>query len=130
MLGFKFGSRPIVASHVAFIEKKFNTRVWILRHFKDAALPTKDIISVFTSSIRSVAKYAATVYHMMLSVSQSGELERMQRRCLKIIYRHRTSYDKALQLSGLTRLEERREKIFEKFAHKCATNKRLEHWFP
>ena len=130
LLGFKFGNRPTVTSHVKFIERKVNVRIWILRHLISAGVPLSDVTAVYKSSIRSVIEYASAVYHTMLSMGQRDELERLQRRCLKIIYGHRTSYAKALEISGLQKLEERRQVSFEKFAHKCATNDRLKHWFP
>ena len=65
-----------------------------------------------------------------MNESQSNEMEKIQKRCLKIIYGYEHDYETLLQLSGLEKLQERREKTFTKFAKKTSENTKYMHWFP
>ena len=60
--------------------------------------------------VRSVLEYASAVWHPGLSNKLSKDIERVQERCLKIIY-PTLSYSEALEESGLVRLGTRREDI-------------------
>ena len=115
---------------MALIWKKYNARSWVVRHLKAAGVPNEDIIKVYTATIRSSIEYASAVYHTMLTTSQSEEIERMQRRCLKIIYGFRVSYREALERSGLLPMTERRIQAFTKFTNKTAASGKFDHWFP
>lgn len=126
ILGFCFGSRPNLNSHMDLVTSKYNNACsWIVRHLKLSGVSDKDIALVFSTTIRSCIKYASVVYNSMLTKSQSDDLERMQRRALKIIYGHKTSYADTLEKSGLKTLEERRTSAFEKFTKKASVNPRL-----
>ena len=61
VLGFAFNSRPTVTAHMEMILKKFNARMWVLRHLKQSAVPTKDIVAVYSSTVRSSIEYASHV---------------------------------------------------------------------
>ncbi len=60
--------------------------------------------------MQSFAIFFYAVWHSGLTTEQSNELERVQKRCLRIIY-PQLSYNDALFVSGLERLDLRREKI-------------------
>ena len=130
VLGFRFGSRPTMAEHMSLVTKKYNARSWVVRHLKMAGVPSEDIVQVYAATVRASIEYASTVYHTMLTSSQSEEIERMQRRCLKIIYGFRVSYREALERAGLQTLAERRSVAFCKFMRKAAGSDRFRHWFP
>ena len=49
---------------------------------------------------------------------------------MKIIYDHKVSYSKALEICGLERLDDRRLEIIKKFVAKLSSNNRFERWFP
>ena len=55
-------------------------------------------------------EYACAVWHPGLSTKLSKDIERVQKRCLKVIY-PTLSYSEALEESGLVRLDTRREDI-------------------
>ena len=69
-----------------------------------------DIIVVYCSIIRSVLEYACPVWHCGLTLTQTKDIENVQRRCLRIIYPD-LSYSDALFVSGLERLDARRQII-------------------
>ena len=70
------------------------------------------------------------VYHPQLNQTQINQLERVQRRCLRLIYGYGKSYSELLQESGLSSLEERRILQFQKFAANSLKNQKYQHWFP
>ena len=130
ILGFRFGERPTVSEHMKLIQNKVNMRTWAIRHLKQSGVPDKDIIAVYTSTIRAAIEYASPIYHSLLTKTQEEEIERYQRRCLKIIYGCRVSYADALERSGLKTMKIRREEAFGKFAAKTSANQKFERWFP
>ena len=130
LLGFGFDGRPSVHALVDLIRRKFNSRAWMIRHLKMSGVPDNDIVKVFCSVIRPVIEYVSSVYHPMLSLALSEEIESMQRRVLKIIFGFRTSYKTALEYAEIGTLANRRSASFEKFARNTAANERFRHWFP
>ena len=98
--------------------KKASKRLFILVNYKRNGVPTQNLRSVYMSTIRSVLEYTSNVYHSQINKGQINMLERLQKRCLKILYGYSHSYEELLKLSGLETLEIRLQKSFEKFAKK------------
>ena len=67
----------------------------------------------YITYIRSFLEYACPVFHRALPGYLSEDLERLQKRALRIIYPG-MSYNLALEFSGLPALLKRREKISSK----------------
>jgi hypothetical protein len=65
---------------------------------------------IYCAIIRSVLEYACAVWHSGFTTAQSLDIERVQKRCLRIIFPD-LSYSDALLISGLERLTARRERI-------------------
>ena len=130
LLGFKFDRRPTVAAHVRFIEQKYCARSWMIRHLKWAGVPEKDMVGIYVAMIRPIIEYACQVYGPLLAACQEDDIEKLQRRILKLIYGHRTSYRAALEQAGIETLRERRRNICENFARKTLENNRYQDWFP
>lgn len=130
LLGLKFNDRPAVAAHIDLIRSKFNCRSWILRHLKMAGVPDATIANLYAAIIRPVVEYAVPVYHWLLNKSQSDDVEKLQRRAMKILFGPKTSYKEALKLASLPNLEERTEEIVKKFTLKTAAQTNFERWFP
>ena len=91
---------------------------------------SKDLVKIFATVIRPVIEYAVPVYHSLLTEDQNCLIESLQRRTLKVIYGHKISYARALEISGLPTLEDRRKKIVKKFVLKLSTNSNFSHWIP
>ena len=75
-----------------------------------AGVPTRHIVYIYCSVIRSVLEYACPVWHPGLTSKLSEDIERVQKRCLRIIF-PQLSYSEALDKSGLNRLDTRRKEI-------------------
>ena len=59
--------------------------------------------------IRPVAEYCSSVYHALITGVDTLEMERIQMQALKAIFGWWNSYSKLLELSGVDRLQDRRE---------------------
>ena len=75
----------------------------------NAGVRDVDIVEIYCSIIRSVLEHGP-VWHPGLTVKLSKDIERVQKRCLKMIYRTLT-YEEALPKAGIIRLDTRREQI-------------------
>ena len=89
-----------------------------------------EILALYKSMVRPVAEFAAPAYHSLLNASQTGMLEQLQARAMKIIFGWNVSYRTALLETNTPRLEERRQQLVEKFAQKCVKEERFKSWFP
>ena len=72
--------------------------------------PVQDLKLFYTSVIRSILEYCAQVWHGNLTKDQSRDLERIQKRAVRIIFPGLT-YDEALLKCNLVTLESRREEM-------------------
>ena len=65
---------------------------------------------VHTSIIRSVLEYACPVWHSGLTKTLSKDIERVQKRCLKLLF-PALSYAESLNKTALERLDNRRDMV-------------------
>ena len=71
------------------------------------------------------------VWGSAITQSEAKSIERIQKCCLYLIFQEKyVSYDNALKLANLPKLEERRAQLSLKFALKCASNEKTKHMFP
>ena len=85
---------------VEMICKKVAARLYFLRQLKRAKVPTNDLLSFYTTCIRPVAEYACPVFHTALPQYLSDQLERLQKRALRIISTNDLSYRQALEVKN------------------------------
>ena len=64
----------------------------------------------YMAVIRPTLEYGAQVWNGGITKDQSNEIERIQKRALKIIYKE-DDYDKCLQTAELVSLKERRDQM-------------------
>ena len=110
LLGVVFRSDLSWEENIDYMLKKVAKRMYCMHYLARARVKDTDIITIYCSIIRSVLEYACPVWHPGLTQKQSNEIEKVQKRCLKLIYPE-LSYDDSLAKSGLTKLEERRENL-------------------
>ena len=108
LLGVVFSSDLSWSAHVDYILKKVAKRMYCIHYLVRARVKDTDILTVYCSVIRSVMEYACPVWHPGLTQKQSEEIEKVQKRCLRLIYPD-LSYSQALAKAGLTKLQIRRE---------------------
>jgi hypothetical protein len=118
LLGVIINDRLTWENHVLYIIGKASGRIYCISQLTRAGVNLKDIMIVYTSVIRSVLEYCCQVWHPGLTGRQSDDIERIQKRCLKILLPH-LFYTDALSLCRLERLDARRERLtrelFEEF---------------
>ena len=95
--------------HVEMIYRKVPARLYFLRQLKRAKVPTNDLLSFYTTCIRPVAEYACPVFHTALPQYLSDQLERLQKRALRIISTNDLSSKQALEVFNIPTLYDRRE---------------------
>ena len=99
--------------HVSELVRKVSTRLYFLRQLKKSHVATRELLLFYITCIRSILEYGSPVFHRTLPSYLSEDLERLQKRAIKIIYLE-LSYAKTLELSGLLTLYDRREAIAAK----------------
>ena len=110
LLGVIFSHDLSWSSHVQYILNKVAKRFFIIYQLSRIGLPSKDIVSVYCSVMRSVLEYACVVWHPGLTSFESDEIERVQKRVLRIIF-PQLRYRDALTAANLERLNVRRENM-------------------
>ena len=86
------------------------TRLYFLKQLKRVNVPPKDMLLFYTTCIRPVLEYACPVFHHSLPQYLSNEMERLQKRALRIIQPD-LSYAEALVALDITSLYERRKAL-------------------
>ena len=95
------------------IVKKAAKRLFLHCHFKvlkSYGASTSDMKNFYMAVIRPTLEYGAQVWNGGITKDQSNEIERIQKRALKIIYKE-DDYDKCLQTAELVSLKERRDQM-------------------
>ena len=130
VLGFTFSGEPNVKKHLGVLQSKLKCRLWALCHLRKNGFKQSDLVLVYTSMIRPLAEYCLSVFYSMITVSDSLQLEHIQMQALKSIYGWKNSYSSLLKMSGLDRLDSRRENAFFELAKNLSENPRFNSWFP
>ena len=99
--------------------RKSYSRMSMLTKLKYIGTSIEYFLEIYVLFIRSISEYCSVAYHSSLTVSQSTDLERIQKTCLKIILGDNyINYPAALEMTGLDSLFDRREARCLKFALK------------
>ena len=89
---------------------KASKRLYGLRVLCRGGIPPADLTNIYSALIRSILEYCCEVWNYAIPRYLPDELERVQRRAMRIIFPGH-SYDEALQLANCTRLSDRRNEI-------------------
>ena len=114
LLGVQINSQLKWGDHVNYLVKIASLKLHYLRLLKRAKLSTKDLLSVYFSTVRSVLEYAAPVWGSSLTADQSSALEMIQKRAFRIIFPN-TSYEDSLLANNISSLKDRRYLLSKKF---------------
>ena len=110
--------------HVDIITKKAAKRLYIIRTLKSSGVPDDDLISIYTSLIRSILDYGCAVWHTCLPSFLVEKIGRIQKRFFRVIFPH-LSYREALAFTGYQRLEDNRQSLCLKLFNKLKTQPSL-----
>ena len=117
--------------HVDIITKKAAKRLYIIRTLKRSGVSDNDLISIYTSLIRSILDYGCAVWHTCLPSFLVEKIERIQKPFFRVIFPH-LSYREGLALTGYPRLEDNRQRLCLNLFNKLKTlpSSKLSHLVP
>ena len=125
-----YGQTPTAAEQVKEITRKFNERVWVIRNLIRAGWKRQSTLKIYKTVLRPALEFANVIYGPLLNSGQTAAIERLQKRCLRMIYGWEKSYETLLQESNLTTLEERRKERIDRFACKSERNQLVNYkWY-
>ncbi|CAH1246075.1 Hypp7649 [Branchiostoma lanceolatum] len=117
--------------HVTMIVGKGCKRLYVLRTLKKHGLDTSDLILIYIGFVRPVLEYACVIWHPGLTRDLSTKIERVQKRSLRaILGSEYVCYQSALDSTGLSRLDARRDELCLKFARSLIGSDRYRAWLP
>ena len=130
LLGVVLSSDLKWASNTNSITKRAYKRLWMLNRLKNLGATDGDLTEVYTKQVRPILEYAAPVWHPNLTLTDSDNIERVQKAALKLVLQERySSYKSALNDIKLESLSSRRERLCTKFVLKAERHKKFTNWF-
>ena len=121
LLGFVVGPDG-VKDQMKLIRNKFRRKFWSLIHWKRAGLSGMKLYKLYCTYVRPVIEVNCVVYHSMLSKTQVKDLEKLQKKAIRISFGKFTCYKDAMKRWGLESLEERRVRAVRRFTAKTLAN--------
>ena len=111
--------------------KKAYIRMNMLTKLRYSGLCIEELVHIYKQYIRTTLEYCSVVYHSSLTEQQSASLERCQAVSLRVILQENyVSYTAALEMTGLSRLSERRLARCLDFSLKCTKDSQNARFFP
>jgi hypothetical protein len=118
-------------AHIDYTVKRINSTLWQLVRLKQLGASREKLTEFYVLKIRSILMFGAVCFHSALSQDLSRRLELQQRRSLiTILGADYRSYRRALELTGLPRLDNHRAEACLKWAIKTQANPQHAHLFP
>ena len=114
LLGVMLSSDLKWNEQCAYIVKKSSRRLYMLRLLKRANEDKKTLITVYRTCTRPILEYCNQIWHFNIPAYLSNDIERIQRRALKIIHPS-LSYNEALVVCNMSTLHLRREQLCRTF---------------
>ena len=118
LLGVNLSSDLSWQAHVDSIVKKASKAFYMLHIMKRFQPPREQLLTIYTTYVRPLLEYCAPVFHASLTASQANQIERVQKRALKLIGGYDISYQQLLEDMHLDSLADRRSQLCLRFAKK------------
>ena len=99
--------------HIDDIGNKSRKQMHCLSQLKRSGLGTRELIQFYRTCIRPLTEYVCLVFHDSLPKYLSEELERIQRRAMRVIFLFKP-YQEALAQAGLQTRSARRQSLTNK----------------
>ena len=96
--------------HVDTITSKAARRLYLLSQLKRPGISPNDLLPFYCSVIRSELEFSFQLFHCSLPKYLSNDIERIQRRAMRIIFPS-LSYCRAMDKAGIPTLSERHESL-------------------
>ena len=118
-------------NHVSELVHKAHGKQYMLKMLKKFNLSTADLLTIYKGYVRSLLEYAVPVWNAGLTAKQVYDLERVQKRALRIILGATyTTYQEALDKTNLCTLQQRKKGICLKFATELGKSISFKDWLP
>ena len=98
-------------THISNMVTKGSRALYMLYIIKRFRPPQEQMIKIYVTYIRPLLEYCAPVYHASITAKQAQQLERVQKRAVKIIAGYDTTYHEILQQFNLDTLANRRQEL-------------------
>ena len=121
LLGLTISNNLKWNAHIENVIKKGASRLYLLRQLKRAKGDPAQLLCFYTTCIRPMSEYACQVFHNGLPEYLSEELEKIQRRALRIIFPD-LGYQEALKECNITTLHQRRQWLTERLFNEIKDN--------
>ena len=118
-------------AHVDKITTKAAKRLYLMKQLKRSGLSDNDLKCFYIASIRSILEYACQVFHYGLPEYLSDQIERIQKRALRIICPD-LSYSEAIEELDMETLKTRRKGLCTKVFKSIVNDKhhKIHHLLP
>ena len=117
--------------NTAFIVKKANAKMELLRRVAGFGARIEDLKEIYFLFVRSQLEQSSVVWHSSLTDENKNDLERVQKSAMKVIMGERyKGYQKTLNDLDIETLDERRERLCLRFAQRCLKNEKTNKMFP
>ena len=115
--------------HINYMKKDCYSRMWALRRMKEVGATISDMLEVYTLQIRCQTELGCPAWNGSLTKDDIAQIERIQKTALRIILGTQyVSYENALKITKLTKLDMRREKVCLKFARRMEKSGKFSKW--
>ena len=98
-------------AHVDDIISKGSKALYMLYAMKKFHPPQEQMVKVYVTYIRPLLEYCAPVFHASLTAQQAQQIEKVQKRALKLIAGYDQSYQHILNQLNLKTLADRRQML-------------------
>ena len=130
LLGIWFDDDLKWKTNTEYITKKAAKRLYFMKILKSYNAPKEALKMFYVAVVRSVLEYGAQVWNGGLTMEQSEDIERIQKRALRIMYPE-LKYHEALMESNLKTLTDRRDDMCVQLIKDMSNpNHKLNHLLP
>ena len=131
LLGVHLNTHLNWNDHVIHMVKKATKCIFILHRAKKFNFSTRSLLTLYQWFVRTGLEYAAPVWHAGLTQHQHQRIERIQKRCCRIIMGNQyESYGNALQQLRISSLFDRREMLTLRFGRSLLRSPAHRHLMP
>ena len=118
-------------NHINNLAQRANGKLCMLKILKKFCLSQDELLTIYKGYIRSLLEYATPVWNAGLTSVLITNLERLQKRSLRIILGDSyTNYNDACLRCNIEPLYERRQKLCLSFAKQLKNHPDFEKWLP
>ena len=101
------------------------------RYLRRANIKGQHLFRLYTVFVRPVIEFCSIVYHSLLTKQQDLEIERLQRKVIRLCFGYNCDVESVRKREGIETLSDRRVSSVDRFIVKNYKNERFSNrWFP